>query len=93
MNSINDASMADWDRAAAAAKGINVAPALERQEGGDHYKSLAIQPIEYILANDLSYAEGNVVKYITRHRAKGGAEDIRKVIHYCQLLLESEYSL
>ena len=92
MSLIDEASMADWDRAAAKAQGVEVKPALERQEGGEHYKSMPIQPIEYIMANDLSYCEGNVVKYITRHRAKGGAEDVRKVIHYCQLLLESEYS-
>ena len=65
--------------------------ALSVQEGGTHYKDRKIQPIEYILANGLGYIEGNVVKYITRHKSKNGAEDIRKAIHYCQLLLESEY--
>jgi len=64
---------------------------LDTQEGGCHYKGLNIQPIEYILANKLGYIEGNVVKYITRHRLKNGAEDIRKIIHYCELLLELEY--
>jgi len=61
---------------------------LKMQEGGSHYKDLKIQPIEYIHANNLGYIEGNVVKYITRHSQKNGAEDIRKVIHYCELLLE-----
>ena len=65
--------------------------ALDVQVGGSHYKDLAIQPIEYIHANKLGFAEGNVVKYITRHRQKHGADDVRKVIHYCQLLLELEY--
>lgn len=65
--------------------------ALQRQEGGQHYKSKAIQPIVYIHANNLGFCEGNVVKYITRHKEKNGAEDIRKVIHYCELLLELEY--
>ena len=65
--------------------------ALAVQVGGSHYKDLAIQPIEYIHANKLGFCEGNVVKYITRHRQKHGADDIRKVIHYCQLLLELEY--
>jgi Protein of unknwon function (DUF3310) len=64
---------------------------LSSQEGGDHYKNKAIQPIVYIHANKLGFCEGNVVKYITRHREKNGAEDIRKVIHYCELLLELEY--
>ena len=65
--------------------------ALDVQVGGSHYKDLAIQPIEYIHANKLGFSEGNVVKYITRHRQKHGADDVRKVIHYCQLLLELEY--
>ena len=65
--------------------------ALDKQEGGKHYKDLSIQPIEYIHANKLGYIEGKVVKYITRHSQKNGAEDIQKVIHYCELLLELEY--
>jgi hypothetical protein len=71
---------------------VTMAPnALDVQVGGTHYKDCAIQPIEYIHANKLGFAEGNVVKYITRHRQKHGADDVRKVIHYCQLLLELEY--
>ena len=63
----------------------------EHQEGGSHYKDMAIQPVEYIVKNKLSFLEGNVVKYISRHHAKGGAEDVRKAIHYCRLILELEY--
>ena len=71
---------------------IDMVPnALDVQVGGTHYKDCAIQPIEYIHANKLGFAEGNVVKYITRHRQKHGADDVKKVIHYCQLLLELEY--
>lgn len=64
--------------------------ASRRQEGGEHY-NLPIQPIRYITANGLDYLSGNVIKYATRHKAKGGAEDIRKAIHCCQLILEIEY--
>ena len=63
--------------------------AIERQVGGEHYKNCKIQPIEYIMANDLSYCEANIVKYITRWKQKGGREDIEKVIHYAELLKES----
>ena len=46
----------------------------------------------YIVENNLTFLEGNVVKYITRHRRKGeGASDIEKVIHYCELILEKDY--
>lgn len=67
--------------------------ALAVQIGGSHYKDLAIQPIQYIHANKLGFCESNVVKYITRHAAKNGADDIRKGIHYCQLLLELQYGV
>ena len=59
-----------------------------RQVGGDHYVSLPIQPSHYIRANGLGWYEGNVVKYITRYKQKGGRADIEKVIHYAQLILE-----
>jgi hypothetical protein len=65
--------------------------ALDRQEFGNHYKDKGIQPIVYIYANDLGFCEGNVVKYVTRHKSKNGAADIRKAIHYLELLLELEY--
>ena len=60
---------------------------LDRQEGGEHYQ-LPIQPIEYIVKNNLPYREGNVIKYVTRHRGKNGAEDIKKAIHYLEMILE-----
>jgi hypothetical protein len=65
--------------------------ALTHQEGGDHYKTMKIQPVEYIHANGLPYIEGAVVKYVSRHRQKNGAEDIKKAIHFLNLLLELEY--
>ena len=63
-----------------------------RQVGGNHYASMKIQPVEFITANNLGFLEGNVVKYICRHHAKSGAEDIRKAIHYCELLLQTKYN-
>ena len=65
--------------------------ALKKQVGGDHYAAMKIQPVEFITANDLGFLEGNVVKYICRHHAKNGAEDIKKAIHYCELLLQTKY--
>jgi hypothetical protein len=58
------------------------------QVGGSHYKDHAIQPWDYIIANNLGYLEGNVVKYITRWRQKGGVDDLRKVVHYAEKLIE-----
>ena len=63
----------------------------DRQVGGDHYKSLPIQPGEFIRKNGIGWYEGNAIKYITRHKVKGGAQDLLKAMHYLELALE-EYN-
>lgn len=63
--------------------------ATNKQVGGSHYQ-LPIQPIEYILANGLGYCEANVVKYVSRWRNKGGVQDLKKAIHYLEMLIEQE---
>ena len=62
--------------------------ALDTQIGGTHYKDMAIQPLEYIVANKLSFCEGNVVKYVSRWRNKNGIEDLRKARQYIDMLIE-----
>lgn len=64
--------------------------ALETQVGGNHYKSKAIQPVEYIHVNNIGYFEGNVIKYVTRWRDKNGIQDLEKAIHYLKLLIDLE---
>lgn len=66
---------------------------MEKQVGGTHYKNLAIQPAEYVFKNGIGYLEGNVIKYISRHEAKGGAEDVLKAIHYCEMVLQMRYGI
>lgn len=66
--------------------------ALAEQPGGTHYKTMKIQPIEYVLANELGYCEANVVKYVSRHKTKHGKEDILKAMHYLQFILEFQYN-
>ena len=65
--------------------------ATEKQVGGSHYKNLEIQPVDYIYQNKLDFLEGNIIKYVTRHRQKGQSKDIRKVIHYAELILQLVY--
>ncbi|MCW8855958.1 MAG: hypothetical protein OQJ95_01245 [Kangiella sp.] len=67
--------------------------ALAVQVGGDHYKDCPIQPVEYSVANQLGFLEGSIVKRATRHNKKTGkgAEDIRKIIHEAQLILQLKY--
>jgi hypothetical protein len=64
--------------------------ALEKQVGGDHYKGRKIQPVEYIHSNELDFFQGNVIKYITRWRAKGGIADLEKAKHYLEMYIELE---
>lgn len=64
---------------------------MQEQVGGAHYKQGSIQPIEYIQGNKLPYEEGNVIKYITRHRFKNGREDILKAIQYCEIIIKRDY--
>jgi hypothetical protein len=72
-------------------KRLKGSKATDVQVGGDHYKDFEIMPIEYISKNKLDFLEGNIIKYISRHRNKNGAEDIIKIIHYAHLILELEY--
>lgn len=65
-------------------------PANDRQVAGDHYKSKAIQPWDYIASNNIGYLEGNVIKYVSRWRDKGGVADLEKARHYLDKLIELE---
>ena len=64
--------------------------ALDVQISGDHYKNKAIQPVEYIHANGMGFCEGNVVKYISRWKEKGGIQDLEKARHYLDILIQLE---
>jgi hypothetical protein len=59
-----------------------------RQEGGTHYQKHKIQPYTFITANNLSFFQGNVIKYVIRYKDKNGIEDLKKIIHYCELEIE-----
>ena len=66
------------------------ASALQVQQGGQHYKTLAIQPVEYIHKNNIGFCEGSAIKYLTRWREKGGLQDLKKAKHFIDLLIELE---
>ena len=67
-----------------------VKSALLVQEGGSHYKQMKIQPIEFIHANNIQFAEGSVIKYVSRWRSKNGVADLKKARHFLDLLIELE---
>lgn len=70
---------------------VAVCESPKEQVGGDHYRRMKIQPIDFITTNGLGFCEGNVVKYIARYKFKNGKEDLLKARHYIDLLIESEY--
>ena len=61
------------------------------QIGGGHYKQFKIQPTEFIIANNIGFCEGNVIKYLCRYEAKNGAEDLLKAKHYIDMILATKY--
>lgn len=67
--------------------------AYKNQIGGSHYQDLVIQPTEYIIKNNIPFAEGNVIKYVSRHKQKGKEQDIKKAIHYLSMILETTYNI
>lgn len=56
----------------------------------EHYMRHKIQPIEFIIANNLSYLEGNIIKYITRYKYKNGVEDLKKAKQYLIWLIQQQ---
>jgi len=64
---------------------------LNTQVGGKHYKDLAIQPAEFVMANKIPWAEGNAITYIVRHRNKNGREDLEKAKHFIDMIIAREY--
>jgi transcriptional regulator with XRE-family HTH domain len=72
---------------------LPLSSALDVQVGGNHYKDSCIQPIQYIEANKLGFLEGCIIKRATRHNRDSGKglEDLQKIIHEAQLLIELRY--
>ena len=64
---------------------------MDVQEGGDHYKKYAIQPIEFVVKNNIPVLEANALKYVVRHADKNGIEDLRKARHYLELMAKMYY--
>lgn len=57
---------------------------LKQQVGGTHYASMALQPWEYISSNELDFFQGNIIKYVSRWKDKGGVQDLHKAMHTLQ---------
>lgn len=66
--------------------------AFDIQEGGNHYKDMKIQVVEFCQRNELNFCESSAIKYLCRHRKKNGIEDLKKAKHFINLLIELEYT-
>ena len=64
----------------------------KKQVGGSHYKKYKIQPVEFIVKNNIGFCEGNIIKYILRFKEKGGVQDLEKAKHYIELLIDTTKS-
>jgi len=63
--------------------------AIDKQIGGNHYKEYKIQPIEFIVKNNLDFIQGNIIKYALRNKAgEDPTEKWNEIIHYCELAKE-----
>ena len=65
--------------------------AYDKQIGGKHYQNFSIQPSKFVIENELLFPEGNVIKYICRHRYKNGKEDLEKAVHFIEMIIERDY--
>ena len=65
--------------------------AYDKQIGGKHYQKFSIQPSKFVIENELLFPEGNVIKYVCRHRYKNGKEDLEKAVHFIEMIIERDY--
>ena len=65
-------------------------PALENKISPSHYKQGSIEPIDFIIANNMDFLTGNCIKYLTRYKFKNGIEDLKKAKFYLEKLI-SDY--
>jgi len=72
-----------------------IEPTVDLINTPPHYTTASIEPIDYIRAHEMSFCEGNVIKYVTRHTLKATPmQDLLKARYYINKLisdLEQEY--
>ncbi len=55
-----------------------------------HYTDWPMEPMTYIMLNNIPFAEGNIIKYIMRWRKKNGIQDLQKAKRIIDMLIEME---
>ncbi|MDG1950744.1 MAG: DUF3310 domain-containing protein [bacterium] len=55
----------------------------------DYYRK-GIETTDYIQSHSMNYLEGNIIKYVTRYKDKGGVLDLKKAEWYLTRLIKQE---
>jgi hypothetical protein len=66
--------------------------ATDKQIGGSHYRHYKIQPYEFFLANQIPHHKAAIIRRILRydHPTGKGREDLEKIKHEIELIIELE---
>ena len=59
----------------------------------DYYKKGKIEVTDFIIDQQLSFIEGNIIKYVTRYKDKSGIQDLRKCRWYIDKLIETQMDI
>jgi len=89
-----DLDRAIWNRLNAEQRGKEVQKEINvfnQQVGGNHYKDMPIQPMEYTMANNMNPMQHTIIKYVSRYKNKNGIEDLEKALHTLNLLIDWEH--
>ena len=73
-------------------KNVKIYNMIKENVSPDYYARYDVEPISFIMRNNIPFAEGNAIKYILRHDMKGGAKDIDKAIRYLEMIKEVRYN-
>tara|TARA_B110000483_G_scaffold219268_1_gene273331 strand:+ start:996 stop:1214 length:219 start_codon:yes stop_codon:yes gene_type:complete len=58
-----------------------------------YYQKGSIEVTDYITSNEMSFIEGNIIKYVTRYKDKSGIQDLRKARWYLDKLIETQMDI
>ena len=58
-----------------------------------YYQKGSIEVTDYITSNEMSFIEGNIIKYVTRYKNKSGIQDLRKARWYLDKLIETQMDI
>ena len=81
-----------WDREASQKRLASLVPEAYNTTdkiNPNHYKQGNIEVIDFILDQQMTYLEGNIIKYVSRYKHKNGLEDLEKARWYIEELIDA----